>query len=481
MKKNYFYNLLYGIASFIFPLITTPYVSRKLSVTVIGEYSFTFSLASYFMLIAVFGCHVQGQREIAYRHGNPGECTKVFFDNTLIKFCMTVLALGLYLVVCLVEKEHVWLLLIQGIAIAAAFFDISWFFQGMEEFRLTLFRNLIVKTAGMVMIFLFVKEDSDLWIYALCYPLSTLLGNLSLWLSLPRYLVRIAYKPCFNKNYFKIAFELFIPILSSQIYSVTDRAMMGFMLETTEENGYYEQAQKIMRIMMTVSDSMGAVLLPRIAILFEEKAYEKIKDILKKTVVIILGLTCPMAVGIFVIAEDFIPLFLGQGYGKTALLLSVLAPILILSGICNILGLGVLIPMGRHNKATVATTAGAFINIVLNVVLIRRYFSVGAATASVIAEIIVFAIHFYYAREYISFGFVAKKFVRYFGMASAMGVTTGIFQHMFRDTGMGVQITFRVTGAVVFYLVILLALRDEIWKNDIAPTVSRLLKKRSGG
>lgn len=477
MKKNYLYNLLYGFASFIFPLITTPYISRKLSVAAIGEYSFTFSLASYFTLIAVFGCHIQGQREIAYKHDDLDECTKVFLDNIYIKSFMTILAFGMYIIVCLLAKEHLGLLLIQGIAILAALFDISWFFQGMEEFRLSLLRNLIVKIAGTVLIFLYVKEERDLWIYALCYPLSTLLGNLSLWFCLPKYLVRIQYKPYFNKTYFKAAFELFIPILSSQIYFFTDRVMMGFMLEATEEIGYYEQAQKIMRVLMTVPDSIGVVLLPRMSYLFEEKAYDKVNTILRKAVVAILGLTCPMTIGMFVIISDFIPFFLGRGYEKTVLLLSVLSPILILSGVCNVLGKGVLIPMGEHNKATVATMAGAFVNILLNVLLIRKYLSIGAAIASVIAEILVFAIHFFYAKTYISFHFLRKKFVRYFIMASVMGSTVGVLQYVFHDLNVWFKIIFSVAGAGMIYLTILLILRDEIWKDDIAPIIQWFIKK----
>ncbi len=479
MKKNYLYNLLYGFASFIFPLLTTPYVSRKLGVVAIGEYSFTFSLASYFAIIAVFGCHVQGQREIAYKHNYKEECTKVFYNNMLLKFCMTFLAICLYGFVCLIERKYIFLLMLQGISILAVFFDISWFFQGLEEFRLTLLRNFFIKIAGTIVIFLFVRDEQDLWIYVLCHPLSTLLGNLSLWLCLPRYLVRLRYKPCLNRAYFMMAFELFIPILSSQIYSITDRAMLGFILETTEENGYYEQAQKIMRILMTVSDSLGAVLLPRIAILFEEKAYEKITDILDKATVMILGLTCPMMLGIMVIVNDFIPFFLGEGYEKTITLLIILSPILVISGVCNILGLGVLIPMGRHNKATVATIAGVFINIFLNVLFIGTYFSIGASIASVIAEFVVFVIHLYYAREYVSVRFLAYKSVRYFLIASIMGAAVWGIQRIICGWGNEIKIILSISGAIIVYLAILAVIQDEIWKGYIEPVFRRFLYKDS--
>ena len=67
------------------------------------------------------------------------------------------------------------------VEIIANALDITWFFQGMEEFKKTVIRNLIVKILGLISIFLFVKTKNDLIIYFILYVLSDLLGNLSLW------------------------------------------------------------------------------------------------------------------------------------------------------------------------------------------------------------------------------------------------------------------------------------------------------------
>lgn len=479
MEKNYLYNLLYEMTSFLFPLITTPYISRRLGAAAIGEYSFTYSLSSYFVLIAVFGCHVQGQRDVAYHHNDKEGCTKTFIMNMGLKTCMAVLAISMYAIFCLFERKYIFLLLIQGIYIFASYVDITWFFQGLEEFRLTLLRNLFVKITGTILIFLFVKDEKDLWLYALFLSLTTLLGNISLWFCLPKYLVKIKYKLYIKRSYFVTALELFIPIISIQVYSITDRAMLGFMLDTTEENGFYEQAQRILRILMTISTSMGTVLLPRISILFEEKSFEKIKDILRKTIVIILALTCPMMVGMIVIIDDFIPLFLGDGYGKVVILLKILSPILVISGICNILGNGVLIPIGKHNKATIATIAGAIINILLNILFIGKYLSIGASVASVIAEFIVFYIHFYYVKKYIDLHFLTLKVVRYIAIAAFMGGLVGILQCSMYSWSIVIRIMVSIAFAVIIYLIVLFILQDEVWKVYVQPVVCRFLHKEN--
>ena len=51
LSKNYLYNLSYQILTLVTPLITTPYISRVLGVDGIGEYSFSYSIVAYFVLL----------------------------------------------------------------------------------------------------------------------------------------------------------------------------------------------------------------------------------------------------------------------------------------------------------------------------------------------------------------------------------------------------------------------------------------------
>ena len=67
---NYIYNLSFQIFSIIVPLITTPYISRVLGAEMIGIYSYTLSISTYFIVAGSLGFPLYGQREIAYRSNN---------------------------------------------------------------------------------------------------------------------------------------------------------------------------------------------------------------------------------------------------------------------------------------------------------------------------------------------------------------------------------------------------------------------------
>ena len=53
--KNYIYNAGYQLLLLVVPLVTTPYISRVLGPEGIGVYSYTTSIASYFVIFAVLG------------------------------------------------------------------------------------------------------------------------------------------------------------------------------------------------------------------------------------------------------------------------------------------------------------------------------------------------------------------------------------------------------------------------------------------
>ncbi len=158
IKKNYLYNLLYQILILILPIITTPYISRTLGSENIGIYSFTISIVTYFMLFGSLGVSLYGQREIAYIRENKVEQKKTFLEIVIFRFITMAIAIFIYYLIFVrdnVYKQYYGILIIY---LLAASFDISWFFQGLEEFKKTITRNIIVRTISIICIFIFVKS-----------------------------------------------------------------------------------------------------------------------------------------------------------------------------------------------------------------------------------------------------------------------------------------------------------------------------------
>lgn len=242
---NYIFNTSYQLLALIVPLITTPYISRVLRPSGIGVYSYTYSIVCYFTLCAILGTATYGNKKIGILQDNPIERTKKFWDIFLLRFITSSIALGLYIIYVCLFSSNKEIAFIQSFYILGVMFDISWFFQGMEDFKRIAIRNYIIKVVNVIIIFTFIHNYNDLWKYVFSLAFLTWIGNLSIWPYLRKYIVRVkGYKPCPFKD-FNVILQLFIPTAALQIYAIVDKTMIGEMTTQSVQNGYYEQAEKI--------------------------------------------------------------------------------------------------------------------------------------------------------------------------------------------------------------------------------------------
>jgi len=191
VTKNYIYNLTYQILVLILPLITTPYVSRILGAENIGIYSYTLSISAYFILFGSLGVALYGQREIAYSQKDKNQYSKVFWEIVIFRNITMLISIILFCLVFANGNQYQMYYKILVLELIGNCLDISWFFQGLEEFKKTVMRNMLIKFVSVISIFVFVKTQADLYKYFLIYVLSILIGNGSLWLYLPKYLTKV--------------------------------------------------------------------------------------------------------------------------------------------------------------------------------------------------------------------------------------------------------------------------------------------------
>lgn len=402
ITKNYLYNMSYQILKIIIPLLTTPYLSRVLGAESIGIYSYTLSIVTYFILFGALGTLLYGQREIAYVQDDLNKRSIKFWEIFILRVvALTISSIIFYITFC-VNNQYKFYYKILILEVIANIIDISWYFHGLEEFKKTVIRNTIVKIISVILIFFLVKSPSDLSKYFIIYVLSNLIGNISLWMYLPKYIRRINIRELNIIQHIKPTFTLFIPQIAIQIYTVLDKTMIGAIITDKAETGFYEQSEKIVKLLLTIVTSLGTVMLPRIANTFAQGNKEKVRSYIKNTLNFVFCLSLPIMFGIIVIAEEFVPIFFGKGYDKVVILLKVISPIILMIGISNVIGNQFLITTKRQKEYTISVTAGAVINLVLNLFLIIRLASIGAAIATVIAESIVTAIQLYFIRKEIS-------------------------------------------------------------------------------
>ncbi|MBR6033259.1 MAG: flippase [Clostridia bacterium] len=326
IKKNFLYNLVYQVLILILPIITTPYISRVLGAENVGIYSFTISIVTYFTLFGSLGVSLYGQREIAYARENVGKRKKVFIEIIFFRFITMAIAMAVFILTYATHDQYKGYYQILILYLLAFAFDISWFFQGMEEFKKTVLRNVIVRVASVACIFIFVKNQEDLEKYLLIYSLADLIGNISLWFYLPKYLKGIKVK---HINIFKHAVPiimLFIPQIAVKLYSIVDKTMIGYMITDKSSLGNYEEAYKVINVLFTVVSSLGIVMVPRIASIFASGDKKKLNEYILKSFKFTFLLAFPMMLGAIAVSKEFIPIFLGEEYRDAAIITNILAP-----------------------------------------------------------------------------------------------------------------------------------------------------------
>ncbi len=477
VKKNYIYNLIYQILVIILPLITTPYISRVLGAENIGIYSYTTSISAYFILFGSLGVSLYAQREIAFHQDNKIENTKTFIEIVLMRTITMLISIIVFCITFASNGEYSYFYKILIVELIAQCLDISWFFIGLEDFKKTVSRNLIIKFISVVSIFVLVKTPEDLNIYFWIYVLSVLIGNLSLWLYLPKYLVKVNVKELNIFKHLKPTLALFIPEIAIQVYTVLDKTMIGAIWEDKSEVGYYQQSEKIIKLLLTIITSLGTVLLPRIASCFANNKKQEVFCYLKKSFNFVFILAFPMIFGIIALADKFVPLFFGPGYDKVVILMSVISPIILFIGMSNVIGRQYLLPTKRQKQYTISVVTGAVVNLIMNSCLIWKFGALGASIGTVIAEFTVTFVQLIFVRKEFDIKGILKLSIKYIISSIIMFIAcklVGLIQ--VSDL---ISIVLQVGVGVIIYILMLLVVKDKFTFNMINEVKNKVFKAKS--
>ena len=324
VKKNVVYNLIYQILTVLLPLITTPYLSRKLGAEPIGIYGFTLSIVTYFVLFGSLGTAMYGQREIAKKQNSKQKYSVTFWEVTIIRILAMIISMIIFYLFFCRNGNYIFyyrLLLIYMISYAL---NISWFFQGMEIFDKIVIRNIIVKFLSIILIFTLIKSPDDLWIYVLIFAGSEFLGNISLWFYLPKYLVKIKKSTLNLKKHLIPVSLLFLPQVATQIYTVLDKTMVGIITNNMNEVGFYEQAQNIAKAALVIMTSVQTVMNSRVASANEQGDINTIKLCLKKSFDFVWMVGIPIMFGLIAVSGNLVPWYYGKDFGPVKYILIVL-------------------------------------------------------------------------------------------------------------------------------------------------------------
>lgn len=465
LKKNIVYNFLYQVLVLILPFITAPYLARTIGANGIGIYSFSQSIALYFTYIAVLGLSNYGNRSIAEVQNEREKRSIAFWEiysMQMTTFFISCILYILYIVFFSVDKISSTIMMIW---VLSSLFDINWFFFGIEQFKLTVIRNLLVKIISVICIFAFVHNANDIYKYILIMAISTLTSQIALWPYLKKFVdfKKVKWKDV--KKHYKPNIILFIPVIAVSLYKIMDKIMLGY-ISNMAEVGYYENAEKIINIVESLIVAIGTVMLPRMSHIFSQDNKKVENQYFDFAMIAVIIYSCAVMFGLFSIKGVFTEIYFGKDFSKTGILIGYLAITVLFFGIGNVLRTQYLIPAKLDGIYIKSAILGAIVNFIVNAILIPKFNSIGAAIGTVFAETAVSIYQFYKVRDKIDLRKYIPEFIYFIISGFCMSLIINVLPK-FNNSVITLIINILVGGIVyVIFTIIYLLLRKKYKKCE---------------
>lgn len=458
ITKNYIYNLIYQIFLMLMPLITTPYLARTLKVEAIGIYSYITTISAYCIMFGTIGLNWYGEREIAFCFNDKYKRSKTFIEILLLRFITLSLCLIIYYFLFIRSGEYSFYFKLLSLEIIGSMIDISFFYRGIEEIKKIIICNFIVKIISVLGIFLLIKSPNDIYKYILIYCFKNIICNILLLFNIKKYIMEISFKTLNIIRHLKKSLKIFIPQLSVGLYFFIDKMMLGLILHDMVELGYYEQASKIINVFLVLIISLNTVLSPRIAKLYSIKDYLKIKEYLNKSFSFIFFLFFPIVFGLLSISRNFVFIYFGAEYLPVINLINIMSFIIICNAISNITGTNYLLPTKKEKKYTISIIVGLLINLVLNIMLIFKYKSIGVAISSFVSELTIALVQLYFVRKELDILKILKSSKNYLISSFVMFLTCFIIGKFISNN---YCIIIQILLGIIVYFTMLFILKDK--------------------
>lgn len=407
IKRNLLYQSFYEIVIIILPLLTSPYISRVLGAENLGIFSYTYSIAYYFQLLGMLGIKFYGNRKIAQVRDDQKKLDSTYSELLTIHIIMGMIACAVYIIyIIFIAGKYKTFSIIQGLMVIATLFDVSWFFFGIENFKLNVIRNAIIKIVSVVCIFLFVQKKDDLWEYVMIMATSQATGECIMFFSVSKY-AKFRF-PAWNQlgQHIKPLLVLFIPVISTSLFKYMDKIMLG-SIGTKTELGLYDNAEKILNIPLSIILAFGSVMMPRMSNLIAKDDIKTCNSYMQLSIKYMLCIAIAMSAGMAGIASTFAPIFWGKEFERSAQLIKLLALTLPFSTVANIIRNQDLIPNNKDQQYTYSIIIGASANLLTNWILIPGLQAYGVCVGTVVAEIIVCLVQFKFANQEVGY----KKYI----------------------------------------------------------------------
>lgn len=478
--KNFIYQSGYQLLISILPFITSPYIARVLGAEKIGIFSYSHSVIKYFILIANLGISSYGNRTIARVRESEEELNKTFSSLLILHSALSIISLLAYgIYIYLFVEEYRLICLIQAFYLVGTLLDISWFYFGLEKFKLTVTRDSVIKIITVVAIFIFVKSEGDLWKYTLIMALGTCISQSIMWVFLKKYvsIVLVSLKDILA--HIRPLLMLFGATLALTVLNYTDQIMLGKM-SSMDALGFYSNAYKMIEFPVGFITALGTVMLPKISSLVGKNQENLVKKYIENSMRFSLLMSSALIFGVAGISKEFAIVFWGKEFELCGLLMHILSISIIFISWNNVIRTQYLIPNEMDTVYFKAVVKGAISNVIVNYFCIPQLGAIGACIGTIIGYVVICtyqtlpirkALPIYkYIKEssiYYIAGFIMYIVIRLIGNNLGVSIFTIVCQ-----VGIGIIIFISIT------LIIAKISNDKFIKDIASKTLQGILTNK---
>lgn len=383
------------VVGLVLPIITYPYITRRLQIETIGKVNFSLSIVNYFSLIAGLGIYTFAVRSGSKIRDNANAIKKFSSEVFTINILTTIIAYILFVFMLIFSKkcyEYRNILLVISISIPLTTLGVDWIFTIYEEYFYITIRTIFVQVLSLIFLLIYVRNDDDIYWYAIYTVFANVGSNVFNFFRSRQY---VKLYLCFDKRmlrYLKPILLLFASAIATQLYLNSDITILGYMT-SDKDVGLYNSAVKVYNVMKSALLSFGTVGMPRLAYQLSKNTRDEYDSTFTEIFNIIVFLAIPCSFGLAIISNDIMIIFAGRNYYESGLYLRVLSFACPFSVLGSFLASGCLVLFGKENKILFASIVGAVLNIILNIFLIPKYGPIVAAMTTFVSEIVTVIIH----------------------------------------------------------------------------------------
>ena len=469
LSVNAALNSIRSILNMLFPLITYPYITAVLSVEELGKYNFSLSIVNYFALIAGLGVSSYAIREGARIRDDKRALAD--FANQMLEINLVSMFTAYILLFCVLGISNTLapykdLILFLSVQMLFTTIGVEWIYSIFEEYQYITIRSILFKVASIILLFVLVRKEGDVFQYAGVVMFATTGSNI-----LDAFFARKYFHFSFVhlrklKKHIRPIMILFASNIAVMVYVYSDTTMLGLMTDDYTV-GIYAVSSKVYSMMKSVLSAVLVVSIPRLANLYGTQKMSEFRDIVQNITDTITLLLIPSVVGLILQSKNIILFISNERYLQATSSLSILSVALVVCMYGWIFNQCILLPAQKENVILEATIISAVANVLLNFILISTWKENATAFTTLVAEGIMLGICGWKSREICKVKVFNKNLLTVcVCTAAVVGICFTVRMAKFQST---VELLISVVLSGIAYFIVLIALKNE--------NVLKLMKK----